>query len=85
MIVALGCAGSQVALQTPRVVGRRIQRERPVRVMAGDARDPRVSFLPALAILQTVGCKANIQGSNSGWTVGDHILPRTVAGATKID
>jgi hypothetical protein len=62
-----------------------IAHKRPVGVMASNASNPSVPFLPAPAVLQTVGSKPHVIHSNPDQMIFDYIFPGTVAGAAKID
>src|SRR5271165_1024877 len=57
-----------------------------MRVVTGDASDASVSlsFLPAAAVLQPIGAKANIQPSDPDRAIRDDILPGAMARATKV-
>lgn len=87
IIITLLYPGRNVALQALGVIRGRIFCQRLVRVMAGDAGDASVSSscLPAAAVLQTVGCKADVQPPNRRRTIQEDILPGAVTGSTEVD
>jgi hypothetical protein len=87
IVIAFLYAGRDVALQALGVIRRRVFHQRLVRIMARDAGDASVSLscLPAAAVLQTVGCKADVQPPNPSRTIQEDILPSAVTGATKVE
>lgn len=67
------------------IIRAQIVHERAVGVMASNACNPGVFFLPAPAVLQAVGSKPHVVHSNSDQMVLDYIFPSAVAGAAKIN
>ena len=82
--IFLGLRLRNVALQTTRIVCRRLVLQRLMGIVAGHAREACIRLAPALAVFQTIRRKANVINSNSSESVRDHIFPGAMASATEI-